>query len=78
MQKTFKLGPLEGKYKVQISKKSKVNIATDTEEINFYFANPRYANAEEEYLTNFLEYRLCLSKANEIKNYILSNVCTLQ
>lgn len=74
MQRTFKLGPLEGKYKVQISKKSKVNIATDTEEINFYFGAQRYINAELEYLTNFLEHRLCMSKANEIKTYILNNI----
>jgi len=74
MQKTFKLGPLEGKYKVQISKKSKVNIATDTEEINFYFGRPEYIQAETEYLTNFLEHRLCMSMANEIKSYILNNI----
>lgn len=74
MQKTFKLGPLEGKYKVQISKKSKVNITTDTEEINFYFSTQSFVNAELEYLTNFLEHRLCMSKANEIKSYILNNI----
>ena len=74
MQKTFKLGPLEGKYKVLISKKSKVNITTGTEEINFYFGTQSFVNAELEYLTNFLEHRLCMSKANEIKNYILNNI----
>lgn len=74
MQKTFKLGPLEGKYKVLISKRLKVNIKTDTEEINFYFGAQRFLNAELEYLTNFLEHRLCMSKANEIKTYILNNI----
>ncbi len=74
MQKTFKLGISEDKYKVLISRKLKVNITTGTEEINFYFGRAEYVQAETEYLTNFLEHRLCMSKANEIKNYILSNV----
>ncbi len=74
MQKTFKLNSLGDKYKVQISKRLKVNIKTDTEEINFYFGAQRFLNAELEYLTNFLEHRLCMSKANEIKTYILNNI----
>lgn len=74
MQKTFKLGDGENKYKVLISRKLKVNITTGTEEINFYFGSQRFVNAELEYLTNFLEHRLCISKANEIKTYILTNI----
>ena len=75
MQKTFKLNSLGDKYKVLIKPKSKLtNIQTGTEEINFYFGNPKYVVMETEYLTNFLEHRLCMSMANEIKTYILSNV----
>jgi hypothetical protein len=74
MQKTFKLGISENKYKVLINRNKKVNIKTGEEEINFFFGNPKYKNAEAEYLHNFLEYRLCMSKANEIKNYILNNI----
>ena len=74
MQKTFKLGISENKYKVLINRNKKVNIKTGEEEINFFFGNPRYVQAESEYLHNFLEYRLCMSKANEIKNYILNNI----
>lgn len=75
MQKTFKLGISEDKYKVLIKPKSKLtNIQTGTEEINFYFGRAEYVQAELEYLTNFLEHRLCMSKANEIKNYILNNI----
>lgn len=74
MQKTFRLGDGENKYKVLISRKLKVNIATGTEEINFFFGNQRFINAELEYLTNFLEHRLCLSMANKIKSYILNNI----
>lgn len=74
MQKTFKLNSLGDKYKVLISRKLKVNITTGTEEINFYFGSQRFVNAELEYLTNFLEHRLCMSKANEIKSYILNNI----
>jgi hypothetical protein len=75
MQKTFNLGPNENKYKVFIKDRTKLtNIQTGTEEINFYFGNPKYVQAETEYLTNFLEHRLCLSKANEIKEYILNNI----
>lgn len=75
MQKTFKLNSLGDKYKVLIKPKSKLtNIKTDTEEINFYFGRPEYVQSETEYLTNFLEHRLCLSMANEIKSYILNNI----
>lgn len=74
MQKTFKIGDGEGKYKVLISRKLKVNITTETEEINFFFGAQRFVNAELEYLTNFLEHRLCLSMANKIKSYILNNI----
>ena len=74
MQKTFKLNSLGDKYKVLISRKLKVNITTGTEEINFYFGSQRFVNAELEYLQNFLEHRLCMSKANEIKSYILNNI----
>lgn len=74
MQKTFKLNSLGDKYKVLISRNKKVNITTSTEEINFFMGNPRHANAEAEYLNNFLMARLCTSKANEIETYILSNV----
>lgn len=74
MQKTFKLGDGENKYKVLISRKLKVNITTGTEEINFYFGSQRFVNAELEYLTNFLEHRLCMATANEIKSYILNNI----
>jgi hypothetical protein len=73
MQKTFNL-EAGAKYKVLISRKLKVNITTGKEEINFYFGAQRFINAELEYLTNFLEHRLCLSKANEIKSYILNNI----
>jgi hypothetical protein len=75
MQKTFKINRLGDKYKVIIKPKSKlVHFIAGSESINFYFGNPKYINAETEYLTNFLEYRLAISKANEIKNYILNNV----
>lgn len=75
MQKTFKLGISEDKYKVLIKPKTKLtNIQTGTEEINFYFGRAEYVQAETEYLTNFLEHRLCMSKANEIKTYILNNI----
>lgn len=75
MQKTFKLNSLGDKYKVLIKPKSKLtNIQTGTEEINFYFGNPKYIQSETEYLTNFLEHRLCMSMANEIKSYILNNI----
>jgi hypothetical protein len=74
MQKTFKLNSSGDKYKVLISRKLKVNITTGDEEINFYFGAQRFINAELEYLTNFLEHRLCISKANEIKEYILNNI----
>lgn len=75
MQKTFKLNSLGDKYKVLIKPKSKLtNIQTGTEEINFYFGRPEYVQAETEYLTNFLEHRLCMSMANEIKSYILNNI----
>jgi hypothetical protein len=75
MQKTFKLNSLGDQYKVLIKPKSKLtNIHTGNEEINFYFGRPEYVNAETEYLTNFLEHRLCMSKANEIKTFILNNI----
>jgi hypothetical protein len=74
MQKTFKLNSSGDKYKVLISRKLKVNITTGDEEINFYFGSQRFINAELEYLTNFLEHRLCMSKANEIKGYIINNI----
>jgi hypothetical protein len=75
MQKTFKLNSLGDQYKVLIKPKTKLtNIKTSTEEINFYFGRPEYVNAETEYLTNFLEHRLCMSKANEIKTFILNNI----
>ena len=74
MQKTFKLNLTGNKYKVLINQNKKVNIKTENEEINFYFGNSKYILAESEYLQNFLEYRLCISKASEIKNYILNNI----
>lgn len=75
MQKTFKLNSLGDKYKVSIKPKTKLtNIQTGTEEINFSFGNPKYIQSETEYLTNFLEHRLCMSMANEIKSYILNNI----
>jgi hypothetical protein len=75
MQKTFKLGISGDQYKVLIKPKTKLtNIKTSTEEINFYFGNPKYIEMEAEYLTNFLEHRLCMSKANEIKSFILNNI----
>ena len=74
MQKTFKLNLTGNKYKVLINQNKKVNIKTQNEEINFYFGNSKYILAESEYLQNFLEYRLCISKASEIKNYILNNI----
>ena len=74
MQKTFKLNLTGNKYKVLINQNKKVNIKTQNEEINFYFGNSKYILAESEYLQNFLEYRLCLSKASEIKNYVLNNI----
>jgi hypothetical protein len=75
MQKTFKLNLTGNKYKVFIKDRTKLtNIKTDTEEINFYFGNPKYVEFETEYLTNFLENRLCISKANEIKTFILNNI----
>ena len=75
MQKTFKLGISGDQYKVLINAGSKLtNIKTGDEEINFYFGNPKYVQIETEYLTNFLEHRLCISKANEIKTFILNNI----
>lgn len=74
MQKTFRLNSIGDKYKVLISRKLKVNINTGKEQINFFFGNQSFVNAELEYLTNFLEHRLCLSKADEIKSYILNNI----
>jgi hypothetical protein len=75
MQKTFKLNSLGDKYKVLIKPKSKlVHFEAGSESINFYFGNPKYVAMETEYLTNFLEHRLCMSKANEIKSYILNNI----
>lgn len=75
MQRTFKLNSLGDKYQVSIKPKTKLtNIKTGTEEINFYFGRPEYIQAETEYLTNFLEHRLCMATANEIKSYILNNI----
>jgi hypothetical protein len=74
MQKTFKLNLTGNKYRVLINQNKKVNIKTQNEEINFYFGNSKYILAESEYLQNFLEYRLCINKASEIKNYILNNI----
>lgn len=75
MQKTFKLSLYGDKCKVFIKPKTKLtNIQMGVEEINFYFGNPKYIHAETEYLTNFLEHRLCMSMANEIKSYILNNI----
>ena len=75
MQKKFKLNLLGDQYKVLIKPKTKLtNIKTGDEEINFYFGRPEYIQAETEYLTNFLEHRLCMSMANEIKSYILNNI----
>ena len=75
MQKTFKLNSMGDKYKVFIKDRTKLtNIKTDTEEINFYFGNPKYVEFETEYLSNFLEQRLCMSKANEIKQFILNAI----
>jgi hypothetical protein len=72
MQKTFDLGNM--KYKVLISRNKKVNITTGTEEINFYMGNPRYVNAEKEYLNNFLSARLMDIRARQIETYILNNI----
>ena len=72
MQKTFDLGNM--KYKVLISRNKKVNITTGTEEINFYMGNPRYVNAEKEYLNNFLSARLMDIRARQIEKYILNNI----
>jgi hypothetical protein len=72
MQKTFDLGNM--KYKVLISRNKKVKITTGTEEINFYMGNPRYVNAEKEYLNNFLSARLMDIRARQIKTYILNNI----
>jgi hypothetical protein len=72
MQKTFNLGNM--KYKVLISRNKKVNITTGTEEINFYMGNPRYVNAEKEYLNNFLSARLMDIRARQIETYILNNI----
>jgi hypothetical protein len=62
------------KYKVLISRNKKVNITTGTEEINFYMGNPRYVNAEKEYLNNFLSARLMDIRARQIETYILNNI----
>lgn len=74
MQKTFKLNLAGEKYKVLINRNKKVNITTGNEEINFFFGNLKYVNAETEYLTNFLEARLAISKAKEIKTFVINNV----
>ena len=74
MQKTFKLNSLGDKYKVLISRNKKVNITTGTEEINFFMGNPRYVNAEKEYLNNFLSARLIDIRARQIETYILNNI----
>jgi len=72
MQKTFNLGNM--KYKVLISQNKKVNITTGTEEINFFMGNPRYVNAEKEYLNNFLATRLMDIRARQIETFILNNI----
>ena len=72
MQKTFDLGNM--KYKVLISRNKKVNIKTDTEEINFFLGHPRYVNAEMEYLNNFLSARLIDIRARQIETFILNNI----
>lgn len=72
MQKTFDLGNI--KYKVLISRNKKVNITTGTKEINFFMGNPRYVNAEKEYLNNFLSARLIDIRARQIETYILNNI----
>jgi hypothetical protein len=74
MKKTFNLGA-GTKYKVFIKDRTKLtNINTGDEEINFYFGNPRYVEFEREYLANFLEVRLCMSKAKEIEQFILNAI----
>jgi hypothetical protein len=75
MQKTFKINSMGDKYKVFIKDRTKLtNIKTETEEINFYFGNQKYIQIEREYLTNFLEHRLSISKAKEIEEYILNAI----
>jgi len=75
MQKTFKINRLGDKYKVIIKPKSKlIHFEAGSESINFYFGNPKYIATETEYLTNFLEHRLCMSKAKEIEQYILNAI----
>ena len=76
MQKTFKLSEKsdELKYLIKINKNKKVNINTGTEEINFFFGNPKYINAEKEYLYNFLSARVCKIRAYHISSYILKNI----
>jgi hypothetical protein len=76
MQKTFRLD-INGfgfKYLVKINKNKKVNITTGTEEINFFFGNSKYINAEKEYLFNFLSARLCKVRTQKVLTYILTNV----
>jgi hypothetical protein len=75
MKKTFKLNLKGDSYKVYIKERSKLTtIKTGDEEINFYFGNPKYIEFETQYLDSFLCQRLCDSKAEEIKGYILNAI----
>ena len=74
MQKTFKMYDGALKYKVLINRNKKVTIQTGTEEINFFFGNPKYVQFETEYLGNFLEARVCEIRAYHIKSYILNKI----
>jgi len=75
MQKTFKLNSLGDKYKVVIKERTKlVTLHAINEQVNFYFGNPKYVEFEGTYLHNFLEARLCMSKADEIHSFILNQV----
>jgi len=74
MQKTFKMYDGALKYKVLINRNKKVTIQTGTEEIIFFFGNPKYVQFESEYLTNFLEARIHIISAYHIKSYILNKI----
>lgn len=56
---------------VNFNKNKKVTISLGEEEINFFMGNDMYANAEAEYMNNFLMHRLAESKAKEIHSHVM-------
>jgi hypothetical protein len=58
MQKIFKLEKENSWLYVDINSNKKVNLKLNDEEVNFFLGNPRFNDAEMEYMLNFLEHRL--------------------